>query len=763
MGRESILRMKAVGFENTKSAVADLQKEIRRIATVAMPRQDKIIEQQIRGGLDPKAAVATWNAMVVRQQQMIGSLTQLSLHENAQIARAKELLRLKTDILQRSQGLTTAGRGGTSADTIQQGAFGALTAMGSRRILRQGAGMVAQQMMNTPGIGQEVGLALGGFLYGGPVLGGIALAGSVVAAYFRDVNEGAKQAEAATKAFSDTLMNAATAAAKLAGEFSPITKIGKTAEAASDKARESIFNLSKEIRESKPEGAWAKAWHKEQQRFEMIEPTGGPGTPQEKIKRYLENTRRLEAGEPVNTIEDRMILGKEREKKYEEDVLKASTARENESRSRAADDLGLTHGLELRALDIQAQRQTPKREREELANRQAIRDAKLKQDQKEQQIQAAIGVADAQRSVDAQQKEVDVRKGNISFSDKERDAAAAVLESEKERLEVAKKRRDELSGIHKEQERQDARVAAGETGKLESDKARQKEDLQTAYDRDFKQNEIALTTRGWGQQRAATIEKYRQRAEDEKKAGIITTNLNALQEQELAKQTKDHAESIKDIQDSLTDQYLVATRQKLQVDADWAQRSRQLFHERGETAKESIEAEKVLFYQLYQGKKGTMLADLALHQQIMLGMIRGGLSPYALQAQQMREAHPDRSDAQIRGAISGQMQVDSATFVKQERMRKDPYKVYVEYNKSLLQALGNKEITKAEYDRRKMDKAQELLGRTDGQFMDAMSYVHQTQTALLADANIPKETRDGILAIMRSVAIMVRDGIPIRG
>jgi len=36
--------------------------------------------------------------------------------------------------------------------------------------------------------------------------------------------------------------------------------------------------------------------------------------------------------------------------------------------------------------------------------------------------------------------------------------------------------------------------------------------------------------------------------------------------------------------------------------------------------------------------------------------------------------------------------------------------------------------------------------------MDAMSYVHQTQTALLADANIPKEQ----LEEMRKIALDIR-------
>ena len=779
--RQSILRLKVVGFENTKSAVADLQKEIMRIATVAMPRQDKIIGQQILGGFDPKAAVATWNAMVVRQQQMIGSLTQLSLHENAQIARAKELLRLKTDILQRSQGLTTAGRGGTSADTIQQGAFGALTAMGSRRILRQGAGMVAQQMMNTPGIGQEVGLALGGFLYGGPVLGTIAAVGSATAAYFRDANEGAKKAQETTKAFADELMRAASEAAKMAGAFAPITSFGKTAQGEVEKARESSIGLSREGLERSPSGTTGRVWHNLQQAAEAVTSRHKDESvlqqwwgamKGERGLEFMAELDRAQSGGTPNTAESRAGDVRGRQKAYQERIIASGAADVSESKRRARENLRINSGLELGTLAIGAQRPTPERERKLLENQIKIQRVKREQAHEEERIEINAEARKARMAVDAAETEVEKQTVANGYSQAQEIAAANVLKMAKDRRKEAEESQLERPVWQDEEKKQDARVAAGGKGKLEADISRHTEDIAKQRDQEIALNKIQLDKKGFEQQRASIAQQFKFEIDKAEKAGETKDNIDKIKSNrrlKLAVFDKQYGAGGKEITDTLLgleEQRKLATREATQEEIQWLRMSRQAYDEYGNSGKKNVEKLKAAFDLLTGDKKKTELADIATSQKISLEMIQGTKDPYEAKREELRRQK--KTPEQIDTIIEGQMGVDSAAFIKQERMKKNPKMQLDEYVKSLDQALklgpAKGGITKEEYDRRKMDKAQELLGpKVGGQFMDAMSYVRHTQTALLSDANIPKEMRDALQAIEKAITDMNRMGIPWRG
>ena len=126
---------------------------------------------------------------------------------------------------QRQRQRTKAEKEG--AGDIEQGVFSGLLKMGSRRIIRQGVGMVAQQVLDSAGVGQEVGLAVGGFLYGGLALGTIATAGSVIAAYFRSVNEDSKRATAAIKAYGQELEKSSEKWAALGTSLIPTTGFGQ--------------------------------------------------------------------------------------------------------------------------------------------------------------------------------------------------------------------------------------------------------------------------------------------------------------------------------------------------------------------------------------------------------------------------------------------------------------------------------------------------------------------------------------------------------
>jgi len=176
--RQSILRLKVVGTETVKNDLSQIEAAGFRTARNLQRAYDVARQTTPR---TPEGIAARETVRDI-EKQLVGQHILWKMTDQAITAQRR---------LQLEAGKAETGRG-TSAAMIQQGAFSALTAMGSRRILRQGAGMVAQQMIGAAGIGQEVGLAIGGFLYGGLGLGTIAMVGATAAAYYRKIAEDAK-------------------------------------------------------------------------------------------------------------------------------------------------------------------------------------------------------------------------------------------------------------------------------------------------------------------------------------------------------------------------------------------------------------------------------------------------------------------------------------------------------------------------------------------------------------------------------------------
>ena len=683
---------------------------------------------------------------------------------------AQALARIDEAYARQRNAILLGGTGGglasqVNADTIQMGAFGALTQMGSRRIMRQGIGMMAQQMLNLPGIGQQVGLAAGGFLYGGPILGTAAIGASAIARGYQDAVEGAKNAEQATKYFSDALVGASSAAAKLAGEFSPITKFGTAMESQADAAMKSIFDLSSQMRTIHPSGS--TAWHTLQQAGEAAT-MGESYNPLNWIVDLAANAYRMANYESLNTGQTRAITAMGLHREYQEGVLKASMAREEESRGRAQTNQWSEYELRREAIGIESERATPERERKAFDQAARARAEKLRQTQEEQSVHVAGVVEDAKMAEQAAYAKWKALIGPDGLSigtAEETQAAADVWNATRKAKDIAEKRLAELPGTQQSERTRNEGLTASERAKMQAMQAQKKEDLQTAYDREFKQNEIALTTRGWGQQREATIEKYRQRAEDEKKAGTITTNLNALMNQELAKQDKDHYETFTDTLTAMADQKMVANRTMLEADAQWAAQERSLYKQWGDGAAGAIRQTKDAFMELQKAQADRQFTDTMRALGLQIGLSRGTVSTLDAARESLRFQHPLWDQEQINRGANRQREAESAQWAKPLMARLHPLKEYEEFKeKALTEAsiIGSPDAL-ADARRLAIEKAQSLLGpRQGGEFMDAISYSRSIQSKVSADASIPKEQLAELKKIADDMRLLIQEGTKVR-
>ena len=94
------------------------------------------------------------------------------------------------------------GRGGGASAAGGGSMFGG---MGQKRLMRQMIGFEAGQAIGGSGMGQEVGLIAGGFLYGSPALGGVMAAAVMLGAYFRQAKEGADEARKSMETYTNAL------------------------------------------------------------------------------------------------------------------------------------------------------------------------------------------------------------------------------------------------------------------------------------------------------------------------------------------------------------------------------------------------------------------------------------------------------------------------------------------------------------------------------------------------------------------------------
>jgi hypothetical protein len=219
---DATIRMKLTGIEQTKSDLDAISQRIKALQTTIIPRQEKKVQQNelagIRGG---KADEALLKSMYERDR-LLATQSALVNQEAAKQGHARELVDLRTHITAKmameanaAQSIRTiqaetakfnqrqlkdgeaaqaaywmaeqkqrqkANMEATGSKDIEKGVFSGMLAIGGRRIIRQGAGLAAQELIGAAGAGQEVGLALGGFLYGGPVLGAIATGTAAVTA-----------------------------------------------------------------------------------------------------------------------------------------------------------------------------------------------------------------------------------------------------------------------------------------------------------------------------------------------------------------------------------------------------------------------------------------------------------------------------------------------------------------------------------------------------------------------------------------------------
>jgi len=700
--------------------------------------------------------IASARAQAIRREGLL--VTSAKREENTmqrrlfldeEAAYAENAKRTTTIAAQKAKAMVA---GGISGKEMQTSTLGALLQMGSKRILRQGAGMVAQQIGNTPGIGQEIGLIVGGALYGGPTiagmaaLGGIAAVGAAVAALYRNANEGAKQAAIATQQFTKELSALGKQAAESSTSLDTITKFAERIKTMQEGATQGAVVAGAEKGKAGMRSLADQTLMKVESWFVGGERKTGYGRLRAALTR---------SGEAQATIAGDL----------EDELLKQRPIDEQRAETR--------HQGQINLIAAQSRPSSPQRDRDVFNAEIRLRRDDLAARQEEGLAEAAFGVKYTDALAAQSDKELEIQRKKLKdlvFVDKE--AAAAFATATADNLaahQAAVQAMEHQQGLpatyKRERESEEAKIAADQEKfrrKQEDDDLKKTLDQESAFA--VAKNNVQL--KGFDREQANLLVNQKQQRValffDTTKTAADMKALKATQSQEPAKLDKDLVRTVSDTLDDIRDKRAVTNREMTEEQAQWNQTERSLLRQGGDAHRAEIQDVAAATQAYYQDKHDMELSDIATSQRIRLGMIHGTMDPYEAKREELRRQHkhtPEEIEAIVRGEAKG----DSATFIKQERMRKDPYKVYDEYNKSLLQSLGTGEIDKAEYNRRKMDKAQELLGRTDGQFMDAMSYVRNTQTALLGDANIPKETRDGIMAIMRSVAIMVRDGIPWRG
>jgi len=709
MGRESILRLKVVGTETVKNDLSQIEAAGFRTARNLQRAYDVARQTTPR---TPEGIAARETVRDI-EKQLVGYHSLWKMTDQAITAQRR--LQLE------------AGK----AETAGGGQGGMFSGMGQKRILRQMIGFEASRALgNIPGIGQEAGLIAGGFLYGSPMLGAVMAAAVVVGETLKGMTDANNSAKQAMTEFSDRLSSLSKEIASMSAGSATTTPFGAKAAGLAAQAGENQVSVAQRYA-NLAEMSVSKVLGNAFERTILGRSMGQTGI-----------GREMEVIKQETAINDMVYVAGQEAADKQSNLAERNDSRNTELQRRLVKEQANPEGRNRRWGILGAQ-----------ANIETEAMAQGHQMQTEEAKFAAEQSSNILHKLDTQLEEVR-KKGQKELipglEAKIVVAARASIEADKVVKSLPEKQRNEAARLAFAQEQRRHEL---DTKDREEDK---KQDQENAL------NKIQLYKRGYEQQRASLVQQYDFEIDKGKKAGDDVTKIEADKTLKLAILDKQHGENVKDTLDDIRDKQSLVTRQTTEEQVQWNQTERSLVRSWGEGRRAEIQDVAAATQKYFSDKHQMELADIAAGQRIRLGMIHGTIDPYEAKREELRRQNK-YTPAEIESIVRGEARGDSATFVKQERMKKDPYKVYDEYNKSLLQALGNKEITKAEYDRRKMDKAQELLGRTDGQFMDAMSYVRNTQTALLADANIPKETRDGILAIMGSVAIMVRDGIPLRG
>jgi len=772
--RQSILRMKVVGTETVKSDLASLEAAVRRQNT-NFQRAFQVAEQKVRGGT-PDANAAQENAQSMARQlagtQALYNMTKKAREEGARAqletrsekeyvaaemakikavdvrtkqetkisqqaakekaaadqsyykftetmgerklrilaeeynhqrqlhaGNAQALARIDQAYLRQRDAIMAGGGGqggGINGKEMQSSTLGALIQMGSKRILRQGAGMVAQQIGNVPGIGQEIGLIVGGALYGGPTiagmatLGGIATVGAGVAAYYRSANETAKTITDSRLAYEKEHRRPMEFSKELNKPAS--TSLGdkyrEEAKAAKDQAAEIIVE---EKRRQAARGIIDRA------AADWQTATSASGMSHDVIAREWARYR-----------QHKLLVEAQRWDKIakkEDEVASFQRGEDRGTKVASARVAAMHPGSAQRkaALDLEAT----------LAYRAVNRDA----------------MAEA-------------RAAKQIVNEQEKAARLA---------EIAANRNADIAALDKVYKYKEQSLAQKEieTAKLEQ------------HNLVISQN--AASKEGFDRERADLDAKHKKERLDYQAEGKPTGILRSIQGQEqialFKKERRIEADSLRQVENETA----LVNRTRSQEEITLQELSINLERERGkvgrEAAKELLEGTRNLFAE----RKKIELADIATNQRIRLGMIRGTMDPYEVKREELRRQNKYTPE-EIKAIIQGEKTGDSAAFVKQERMQKSPKMQLDEYNKSLQQAITTGQMGWVEGMRRRMDKAQELLGpRQGGEFMDALSYSRSIQSKASADASIPKETRDAMRAVQKDIADMLRMGITIRG
>ena len=667
------------------------------------------------------------------------------------------------------------GAGGVGEAEIQKGALGALVQMGSKRILRQGAGMVAQQMFNTPGIGQEIGLIVGGALYGGPTiagmaaLGGIAAVGAAVAAYFRDANEDAKQATESTKKFSEALIETSSSAAKLAGGLLPITQSGAAMESMADKMRSAVLSLSADKVSKDPQGTFGIPFHRIQQAVEA--------TPMKWFGQdILGNVLQSLSGEQLDTSYGRGLGTTNRQIDFSSEMMKFGETAGGASRSRRMDNERVRSAEKIHMLESEGMHPGPQRDRIVFEEKLAAAATKRLEDNKEAAIEASNQVAIAEKALEYANAENDAAASLSGDHAIEKVAAQAALDIAKERLKVTRQFAAQLPNWQYEQEAAAKRADSQEKVNFGTQQGMKLATQQRQDAERYRTSAASGVFHGWALEQENIKSKRRlEKAayEDAGRSKADIAKLDAIYREEDWANYVDRKDRIKEEAALMADQTRVARREMTQAEAEWAAKSRQILREGSDDEKRNIGERKKTYFDFVTSQSDTKFSDMMQTLGLRKKVLRGEEDPAVLIREQLKKDNPLWTDDELNKATKEQRETEITERARQNTLRLHPMKQYEEEVKKLQEEekvlKGTKsERTTAETKRLTLEMGKRLVGSVfggggGGQFMDAVSYSRSIQSSLIQGNDIPKE----ILAELRKInAVNNRleaNGFPLKG
>jgi len=745
------LRYKVEGESQAKASLDRMDAAIKKEST-NLKRQEEVAEQKDKGAgilwveiASAKKAAQDTAATLASMQTSRNVLNSTLESGRRQILEASALA---------ARAKATAGVGEAE---IQKGAFGALVQMGSKRILRQGAGMVAQQMFNTPGIGQEIGLIVGGALYGGPTiggmaaLGGIAAVGAAVAMLYRNANEGAKQAAIATQQFSKELSSLGKQAAESSTSLDTATKFAERIKTMQEGAVQGAVAAGAEKRKATERSMADEILMKVESWF-----TGG-----ERKTGYGRLRAALTRSEKAQTT----IAGD-----LEEELLKQRPIDEQRTEMR--------HRGQLNLIAAQSRPSSSQRDRDVFDAEVRLRRDDLAARQKEGLAEAAFNVKHTVDLAAASDKELEIQRDKLKgriLVDKE--AAAAFAKAEADNLAIhqsavlAMEHQQRLPATYKrEKELDEAKIAADQEKfrrKQEDDGLKKTLDAEGAFN--VAKNKVQLE--GFDLERKNLEEQHKSQRQavffDTTKTAGDMANLVKIQEQEVAEQNIKAERNKGDTLRQLEGQTAVVNRSRLASDIEWQERSIALHRQWGESASADIEKVHDAYLGLVKAQNDEAFGSMMKSLGMQAAVARGTATPFDLIRHQLSEHYPNATPGQLDMAAGAQRGAQTAQWLQPQLESLHPLQQFEKYKKDMEEALshdpkGQEKLKDAH--QLLYNKGEQLINsvlgpRGGGQYMDATSYAHSIQSSLIKGDDVTKEQLAELKKLAAYLQQMVRDGL----